>query len=228
MVRTRLLVALVALFGAVPTARAEQPIEPGMALGTEDARYYEKLLQAPSPTDNTVEESRHFSDRPFQLGVGLGGVGGPLGLLGMYGEVSVWDRLALGAGFGVDFWGFATGGYARLRPIAWGGEGKRLLNALTVQAGYSYMAYGELDLLPCIDACSPEMSYSNAYSHFGTITLGMEHLLWGGFTFRYDVGWAHLLMPPKWSCELEHRAIPCGSGPAPDFIIQSFSIGHTL
>jgi hypothetical protein len=200
-----------------------------------EARHYEKLLSgtAVDETDDTVDDRRQFDAQRFHAGSEFG-VGVPFGDLGLYVEVNVWDRLALGIGGGISYWGLAGGTYARLRPIVWGGEGRHVLNAITVEAGYAYMSYGGdplggLHLFPCIEECHPSAYHVSVGSHIGALSIGLEHALWNGFTLRYAVGGARLLATPKWRCELEGRPAACADAePEHRFAVVSFAVSHAL
>ncbi len=220
-------------------ARAEQPIQPGMALDPEqlspEAARYEQALQGRpvGEGDDSVENRRHFDDHPIYGGV-LTGLAVPGGTLGLFLEANVWDRLAIGAAGGVSPWGPTGGGYVRLRPIVWGGEGENVLSAITIDVGYAYMMYGG-DILPDIDFtcgedCRRTPHHVSVPSHVGTIGVGLEHALFKGFSFRYGVGYGRLLQVPAWRCELEGQPSACWSESEPqhDFMTLNFGFSHKL
>jgi hypothetical protein len=155
-------------------------------------------------------------------------------------EVNVWDRLALGAAGGVGLSGPGGGGYARLRPIVWGGGHEQVLSAITIETAYAYMMYGggdpfaDVHILPCMadDGCPLPPHYVSVPAHVGAVTIGLEHSLPKGFTFRYGLGWGHLLATPKWRCELNGSPYNCtasaGNPPARDFLVLNFGFSHSL
>lgn len=230
-----------AALGLAGRGHAAPPPEPGMALEAEYLPPGARSDEGQQPgdvdlgqSDDTVGNRRHFDEQRFHAGLGIG-VGVPVGALGLYLEANVWDRLALGVGGGLGLWGPSVGGYARLRPVVWGGEGRRRLNAVTLEAGYGYMSYGGdilggFNLMPCIDNCEPSRHHVPVPSHVGALSLGLEHALWNGFTLRYAIGGAQLLATPIWRCELEDEPVPCGAEPEPEhaFMVVSFGISHAL
>jgi hypothetical protein len=155
-------------------------------------------------------------------------MGTPLGLAGMFVEVDPWDRLALGAGVGLTFWGPTAGGFLRLRPLVWGGEGQRLLNAFTLQASYAWARDGELDVLPCIEVCE-RPRYLDRSVQLGALSAGFEHSTASGWTFRYDFGAARALRSSPWRCELDGEPVACsGEKPIDTLPVVSFAVSHAL
>jgi len=177
-----------------------------------------------------VEERRRFDGRLLQLGAGTG-LGMPGAILGGYAELTPWDRFTVGVEAGFTFWGPAGGGYARLRPIVWGGEGRRLLNAFVLQASYTVMRDGELDLMPCIDSPCSEVGYLPRTAQVGALSAGFEHQLASGWSIRYEFGVGHALFATAWKCARfdDGSAAPCEGGPPGDNLpVLSFAVGHTL
>ena len=233
-------VALLAATGGVTrTAWSNPEIRPGMALPPEDlspeARHYERLLRGdaandrPQRDDDSVDERRHFDDQVFHAGMGTG-FGTPIGMVGAFLEANPWDALALGVGGGVTLWGPAGGAYARLRPVAWGGQGQRVLHAFTLQISYTYARDGELDIMPCVHACR-EVGFLNRTAQLGALGAGFEHQLASGWTFRYDFGVARVLLATPWKCERYDTgaAVPCGdSSPTDTLFVGTFGLSHAL
>lgn len=230
-----------ALWVSAPGAFAGEPPQPGMALDPQDlppeARHYERLLRddpALGGSDDSVENRRHFDAQRLQAGTVVG-MAVPQGNLGVFLEVNAFDWLALGAGGGMSIWGPTGGGYARLRPIVWGGVGHNVLSAITLELGYAYMNYGGqpfggIDLMPCIEECHESVERVSVPSHFGAVSVGLEHSLPFGISLRYGVGYTHLLATPAWRCELGSRPVDCGSDPEPahDFMTFHFGVGYAL
>jgi hypothetical protein len=218
-----------------PAALLAAEIRPGDALPTEElppeAQRYEAALQgqALDAEGNTVVERRRFDARAVQLGLGTG-LGMPTALLGGYAELTPWDRLSFGVEAGLTFWGPAGGGYVRLRPIVWGGEGRRLLNAFVFQASYTVMRDGEIDLMPCVDSCRT-VHYLDRTAQVAAISAGFEHQLASGWSIRYDFGVGHALFATAWKCASydDGKSAPCrGEPPGDDLPLFSFAVGHTL
>ncbi len=214
---------------------ASPAIQPGDALEPEalpaEAQRLEAALQGQplGAAGNSVEERRRFDARWLELGLGTG-LGMPAALLGGYAELTPLDRITAGVAAGLTYWGPAGSGYVRLRPIIWGGEGRRLMNAFVLQASYTVMRDGELDLLGCIDSC-PVLRYVDRTAQFGALSAGIEHKLASGWSFRYDFGVGHALFATPWKCVRysDGAATPCqGKPPGDDALIVSFAVGHTL
>jgi hypothetical protein len=217
-------------------ALASPEIQPGDALAPDDlppeAQRFERALQGEpvGAADNSVDERRRFNARLTEVGLGTG-LGMPAALLGAYAELHPWDRLAIGAEAGLTLWGPAGGAYVRLRPIVWGGEGRRLLNSFVLQASYTIMRDGELDLMPCISSPCREVGYLNRTAQFGALSAGFEHQLASGWSIRYDFGVGRALFATAWKCarfDDGTRAACPGSPPADQLPILSFAVGHTL
>ena len=212
-------------------------IQVGDALPTEElpaeAQQFEAALQGHplGGTGDTVEERRRFDARLVQLGGGIG-LGMPAALLGGYAELTPWERITLGLEAGVNFWGPAGGGYVRLRPIVWGGEGRRLLNAFVLQASYTVMRDGPVPLfMPCISSPCREVGYLNRTAQVGAISAGFEHEWASGFSIRYDFGVGRALSATAWKCARfdDGSSAPCEHSPPSDNqLLLSFAVGHTL
>lgn len=235
-------VAFIAAVNALgQSALADPDIRPGTALSVEDlppeAQGYERLRRPaaaadPEPLDiDTVAERRHFDDQIFHAGIGTG-FGTPVGMLGAFVEANPWEAVALGVGGGVSFWGPAGGAYVRLRPFVWGGQGQRVLHAFTLQTSYTFMRDGDLDLMPCIEACTSEVRFLDRTGQFGALSAGFEHRLASGWTFRYDFGAAHALSATPWKCVRYDSGAPvaCSAGsPFPDTLfVGTFGVSHAF
>jgi hypothetical protein len=217
-------------------ALASPEIQPGDALGPDDlapeAQRPESALRGErmGAGDNSVDERRRFNARLAQVGLGTG-LGMPAALLGGYAELNPWDRFAIGAEAGLTLWGAAGGAYVRLRPFIWGGEGRRLLNAFVLQASYTIMRHGELDLMPCISSPCREVGYLNRTAQFGALSAGFEHQLASGWSIRYEFGVGRALFATAWKCARydDGTRVPCQYGaPTDQLPVLSFAVGHTL
>jgi len=231
----------IALGGLVTSsgAGAEPEIRPGTALDPEtlppEAQRYERLLQQDGDralpySDDSVDERRHFDDRRLALGLGTG-LGSPTGLMGVFLEVNALDWVAVGAGAGLGAWGPALGGYLTLRPIVWGGQEEGALHAFTLRGTYTYMAYGDdpLDFCLGIDrGCEDRPQYEQQNAAFWGFAAGFEHATWTGWSFRWDIGYAHTPAPLSWRCTIAGSPASCGGGPNDALPIFSFGIAHTL
>ena len=139
------------LLAAMSAASASaDDLRPGMALPPEqltpEAARYEALPQGEQTTpqseeaaprtadevllgDDTEEKRRQFDDRLLHLGVTLGiGVATPTA--GLFVELDVWDRLAIGGEVALSLWGPAAALHVRGRPLVWGGRRRGALYAL--------------------------------------------------------------------------------------------------
>lgn len=217
------------------SALASPEIRPGDALAPGDlppeAQQFEAALQGQSvdAAGNSVVERRRFDARWVGVGFGIG-LGMPSALVGGYVELTPWERFTVGVEAGLNFWGPAGGAYVRLRPIIWGGEGRNLLNAFVLQASYTIMRDGELDMMPCIHACR-ELEYLNRTAQYGGLSAGFEHQLASGWSIHYDFGVGRALFATPWKCKRfdDGMPAPCqGDAPDDDVPIVSFAVGHTL
>jgi hypothetical protein len=198
-----------------------------------EAQQFEAALQGYqlSPAGDTVEERRHFDDRLVEVGLGAG-LGMPGTVWGTYAELTPWDRLTVGLEAGLSFWGPAGGGYFRLRPIVWGGEGTKLLNAFVLQASYTVMRHGPFPFsMPCISSPCPEIGYLNRTALVGALSAGFEHQFASGWHIRYDFGIGRALFATAWKCARfdDGSAAPCQRRPPSDDVpVLSLALGHTL
>jgi hypothetical protein len=213
------------------TALGGPEIQLGDALAPEqlpaEAQQWEAALDA---NGNSVAERRRFDDRSAGLGLGTG-LGMPAALVGMYAELTPWERITVGVEVGLSFWGPAGGGYVRFRPLVWGGEGTKLLHAFVLQASYTLMRDGPLNLLPCIDSCSERVHYRARTAQVGALSAGFEHQFASGWSIRYDFGFGHVLSATAWKCTRlqDGEQAPCaGSPPSDNLPVLSFAVGHTL
>jgi hypothetical protein len=218
----------VVLVWSAPALAQGPELRPGMALPPEfvspEAAAYEAQLDPnaePDAIDRTrVVKRRHFDDRHLFLGVGVG-EGSAVGILGVYLELAVIDRLTLGAGVGLTFWGRAEGGYLRGRPVVWGGaHEKGVLHALTLQFGYTHMEYGRAVFsdfgFVCLhgadekpgDPCYRSFVDSQP-AHFGLIQAGFEHSFSGGLSLHYELGVMHSLTELSWTCAHLGSPVAC-------------------
>ena len=233
MSKTLAALVLTAAFGSVSPAYAGEQIPGGAATLAEGlpihSGYDDHFLASTdeqTPWDDTVEKRRHFDEHLLQAGVSLGS-GSQIQLIGLFAEANVWDRLALGAGAGVSFWGPEASGYVRFRPVVWGGEGRHLLNALTLRAEYTVMREGAELFSFCDDNCG--VRFVDRTAQLGALSVGFEHQLWSGWAFRYDVGFAHVLAATRWSCQVNRMPAPCdGEAPSDDMMVSLFAVSHTL
>lgn len=247
MSKLRRVVALAAASsGLAGMASAATDIQPGMALPPQDLppeAHYERLLSdAPNAdpmgwANDTVDERRHFDDHTLHLGMGSG-VGTPVGLIGAFLEADLLDGMAVGAGAGVTHWGPAGGGFVRLRPFVWGGQGERVLHAFTLQSSYTYMLHGkepltdvDIGFFQCEGAssCEPEPDFVPHAGHFLSLSAGFEHALVSGWSFRYDFGFAGALNHSDWECAFGNAPTPCTrSSPFDKVLVASFAFSHAL
>jgi hypothetical protein len=221
----------IALAWSTQALAKEAEIQPGMALPPEflapEAAAYEAKLDPRAERDDqqrdakTVAERRHFDDRRLFLGAGVG-EGSAMGVLGVYVELSVIDRLTLGAGIGFTFWGLAWGGYLRGRPIVWGGaHEKGVLHALTLQLGYTQMVYGrsvwaDFGSFVCLhgederpgDPCY-RSNVDTQPAHFGLLQAGVEHSFLRGLSLHYELGIMHSLTALSWTCTHVRSPVAC-------------------
>jgi len=225
------LILSVALGSVTPAHGSEQISYEFVQELPTDAAYDNHFLasssdQLPWGAPDTVEKRRHFDERLLQVGANLG-LGSQVQLLGVFAEANVWDRLAVGGGAGVSFWGPEASGYMRFRPIVWGGEGRDLLNAITLRAEYTIMHQGGELFSFCDEACGAQ--FVGRTAQLGALSVGFEHQLWSGWTFRYDFGFAHVLSATPWSCQVGHAPALCdGEGPSNDMMVTLFGVSHTL
>jgi hypothetical protein len=155
----------------------------------------------------------------------------PAALLGGYAELTPWERITVGLEAGMNFWGPTGGGYARFRPIVWGGEGRNLLNAFVLQASYTVMRDGPLLFMPCISSPCREVGYLDRTAQVGALSAGFEHQWASGFTIRYDFGVGHVLSATAWKCARfdDGSSAPCEHSPTSDNLpLLSFAVGYTL
>ncbi|HET7541769.1 MAG TPA: hypothetical protein VFK05_17965, partial [Polyangiaceae bacterium] len=178
---------------------------------------------------DTVPERRHFDQRSFQMGANLDTLS-PMALLGVFAEANVWDRIALGVGAGVSFGGPEARAYVRFRPIVWGGEGQRLLNAFTLRSEYRVMRQVSPDALDVFGGAeSVGAEYVSRTAQSWGLSAGFEHQLWSGWTIRYDFGFARVFSATPWQCKLGSEPAPCeGEPPSNDLLMTSFGVSHTL
>jgi hypothetical protein len=217
------LLAVAMMTGTTDGAAAPEPeVRPGTALPPEqpapEAARYEALLQGEPvlQDEDGVEKRRRFDDLRLGLGLGAANVSYWTSLST---EVDALDRVALGGEVGLSFWGLMAGGYARARPVVWGGLGRRTLHALTLQLGYRYMQYGDDPYAgflssACHDDCEP-VRYLSEPTHFVTLQAGFEHSFPSGWGIRYGVGAALMAGQPDWRCERAKAPSPCDAASAP-------------
>lgn len=213
--------------GHSTAAGADVDLKPGMALPPDqppaEAVHYEALLQGRDPEllpdDDSVVRRRQFDDRLLHIGAGLN-VAATFLVASVFVELSVWDRLALGAEASSSFWGPGAGLHVRGRPIVWGGRrGRRVIHAVTLQGQYRYTSYGEPffnDILSSMchaDCDRPQ--FIDMPVHFGVLEVGFEHAFAAGLTLRYASGAAFQLNRPDWRCHTARTPVPCGDEAPP-------------
>jgi len=178
-----------------------------------------------APSDDSVDERRHFNERLLQFGANLDATSQSL-MLGVFAEANVWDRLAVSVGGGASLSGPQASASVRARPIVWGGEGKHLLNAFTLRAEYLIMRYGEQSFF-CDHDCG--VRFVSRTAQWGALSAGFEHQLWFGLTIRYDFGFARVISATRWECALDGRSAPCnGQAPRDDMMVTSLAISHAI
>lgn len=198
----------------LPIIPPERPSASNLARGRDLASW-----------DDSVEERRHFNDRLLQFGGNLNFNSQNI-LLGVFGEVNVWDRLTVGGGGGTSGSGPEASAYVRARPIVWGGVGENALKAFTLRAEYLIMQQGE-DFSFCIEACG--VRFSNRTSQWGALSAGFEYQFWSGLALRYEFGFARVMTATGWECELDGKPVPCNrAAPPDDMMVTSLAISHTL
>lgn len=181
------------------------------------------------PAEESVAEEphlapwQHFDSRRVQLEARLG-FGTLVGGAGLVGDVNAFDGLAVGAGVGLNPWGFAWGAAVRVRPVVF--RSSRLLHALTVEAGYSNAKYADDDDSGPIwgvldggrdDEQQPGVSgadYVPETAHWIQGEAGWEGRLRSGLMFRGTLGVAWLAAPISWRCTSLGSAASCDE-PAP-------------
>jgi hypothetical protein len=231
--RTELLPVLVfcALSSSTKRAHAGEQIPTEGVISTEipsepSSEYLPSFDSDLTSSDDTVLERRQFDRRFLQVGAHYGSLS-EAQLLGIFAEANVWDRLTLGGAAGVSFWGPEASAYARFRPIVWGGEGERLLNAFTLRAEYTIMRQGGQIFSFCDDDCGAR--FLNRTAQVAGLSAGFEHQLWSGWTFRYDFGFARFFSATPWSCQLDGLPAPCHGEPPSDRLLATlFAVGHSL
>jgi hypothetical protein len=236
MFKTLLALGMVAALGWVRVARASEQNDARNSRLVRGSSA-EMLSDEPSAdsserarASDTVEERRHFDRRLIHLGGVFGtaaGTGSYFALVGLYAEANVWDRLALGVGTGVSFWGPEASGSLRFRPIVWGGEGQHVLNAFMLRAEYTVMQQGADIFSFCDESCGTRFVARTA--QLGTLSAGFEHQLWSGWTIRYDFGFARVFSATPWKCRRDGLPAPCsGEPPSDDLSVTSFAVSHAL
>lgn len=237
-------VLVLMIVGTAAQGAFAEDLRPGMALPpdqlTADAARYERLLQGDeSPASDTLlqgedtgENRRQFDDRLVHFGLSLR-MARATPAAGLFSELDVWDRLVIGTEAALSLWGPAAAVYLRGRPLVWGGRGRGLLNALTVQTEYRYMAYGDesfgLTALLCHADCD-RPSFIDMPAHFVVLEAGFEHAFAGGFSLRYAWGAAFELTQPAWRCRVGRQLAPCADEqPPPDeLFVTTFGASYAL
>lgn len=99
-----------------------------------------------SPNSGDEQPRKRFTDLPmlFELRTGFGTSVGEIGLVGEY---NVLDRLALGAGIGLNIWGPIWGIHVRGRPIIGATQSGRL-HAMTFETSFSQGMYAGIPAFP--------------------------------------------------------------------------------
>lgn len=221
-----------------PAAASEADLRPGMALPPDqaapDAARYEALLHGRDPEmlpeDDSVVPRRQFDDRLLHIGAGLN-LAATFPAASVFVEFGLWDRLALGVEGSASIWGRGTGLHVRGRPIIWGGRrGRRVLHALTLQAQYRYMAYGEPFGIPLCHTDCDGPRFIDMPVHFSVLEAGFEHAFAEGLTLRYAWGAALQLNQPEWRCHTARTPVPCAdkAPPPASLFVASFNVSYGI
>jgi hypothetical protein len=75
----------------------------------------------------------------------------------------------------------------------------------------------------------PQPDFVRTGAHFMSLSVGFEHALYSGWTFRYELGFAQALRTTSWACELDGRPTPCTHNPPSDtLMVLGFGVSHAL
>jgi hypothetical protein len=139
--------------------------------------------QAPDPVSEPVEDAgSRYRKAPFNVGVQLAPLGGPVGMLGVVGDIALVPQLSVTGGIGKGGW--TTQWSAGVRPRLPIGP----LTALSVTVAYSHGGFEEFAMDPAnSDACRyPDGSWING-------DIGIDVRTPSGFTVRPFVGMSQLV-----------------------------------
>jgi hypothetical protein len=185
-------------------------------------------------TPSTPLRAQRFVDKPFAL-QGILGFGSDVGLVGMKGQYTVLDALALGGGVGINASGHPQlAAFANFRPITW--SNKKSVNALSLMGGYStgkYEAYDISDfsfMSSMSHSSEPEPRYVVDRAHWLQVDVGFERQFARGFSFRSAIGAAYLLNQGSAYCRNSrspHETLPCAGetrGTPPDKLLFTMTL----
>ncbi len=158
-----------------------------------------------------------FTERAMLL-EGRVGYGTTVGFLGVVGEYSLFDRLALGGGVGLNDLGPVWGIHARLRPIVMTAQSGRRLHAITLESAISqgHYAGSEVRLMPTMRDCSIHdtsgcrTQVSSEFVSWLQFDIGWEMRAPSGFSLRVSYGFATRLNSPNWQCTVLGVTSSCG------------------
>jgi hypothetical protein len=196
--------------------------------------------EAPAAEPAPAKPRDHFDDLPLHLEARWG-AGTSVGLVGIVGEYNVLDRLALGAGIGLNPEGAIWGAHARLRPLIFPSRSGHTLHALFLEGSFSRGRLNSTDPAGGIlsDVCEGgHTPGSTCYSVFvrpeavswSQFEFGWEVRLRIGFTLRVSGGLALALTRPNWRCERDGQPVSCEGESLPDraIYVQTFALGYAF
>src|SRR5205085_1946435 len=143
---------------------------------------------------------RHrFDDEPyyFELRTGWSTT---VGLIGLVAEYNLSDRVAVGAGAGLNLYGDEWELNARFRPLIAASRNGLTLHALTIESALSTSKYSgsPFELVGCLDGCDRTLVPQQVL--WAQLDLGWEMRLGSGMTVRAALGGAALLGKYEWLC----------------------------
>jgi len=184
-------------------------------------------------TPSTPLHAPRFVDRPFAL-QGILGFGSDVGLVGVKGQYTLVDALALGGGVGMNASGYLQlAASANFRPITW--SDTRSVNALSIMTSYSTGEYDAFDVSSVLalgmdHSGNTERHYKVDRAHWLQVDAGFEHQLASGFSLRSAIGAAYLLNPGSAYCQATrspYEALPCEGdidGTPPDDLLFTMTL----
>lgn len=200
------------IFAQLPpkTENPQGPI-PEVPPGDPDPRAPAEVLEAQPDQRSSIA----FTDRRFQLETRVG-IDTSVGEVGLVGEYNLFERLAIGAGFGTNTLGPEWGVHVRLRPIVGTSSSGRRLHAFTVETALSRGQYaGTIDVLPSLGPCMEgdtsgcPTERSAEWMTWLQFELGWETRAEYGFSLRLSSGYAMALNAPAWKCTVLGKAVTC-------------------
>lgn len=188
-----------------------------------------------SPLPAVRTPTLRFDDPAFSLEARVG-FGTSVGLVGMVGEYSPVEPIALGTGIGMNQWGPIWEVHARLRPAIRASLNRT--DAFTIEAAFSRGPYSALpSLLPGVCDGDPTDPNDSCYDpHINAVEVswiqaeaGWEFRLRSGFSFRLSTGLAHVISHPDWQCSVNGQPAPCESKPpAQTVLAQTIAFGYAF